>query len=186
MIKTRHELKFYLAEDAKQNKVSKLKYLPWLFCKRDVARVYRWLKAYRKCEYHYNNRSNPFHKLLYYFFYVKKERLGNEYGISASINRIGYGLRICHLAPSGVRLGVSRAGNYCTFNAGVLLGTKNSQARPELGDHVTMAPGSIAYGGINIGDNVLVAANAVVTKDVPANCIVAGIPAKIIKHRELE
>ncbi len=35
--------------------------------------------------------------------------------------------------------------------------------------------------GISIGENALVAAGAVVTKDVPANAIVAGVPAKLIK-----
>ena len=34
---------------------------------------------------------------------------------------------------------------------------------------------------VHIGDNVIVAANAVVTKDVPSNCVVAGVPAKIVK-----
>lgn len=35
--------------------------------------------------------------------------------------------------------------------------------------------------GVTIGDNSIVAANSVVTKDVPANCIVAGNPAKVVK-----
>ena len=45
-----------------------------------------------------------------------------------------------------------------------------------IGDKATILP------GVHIGDNVIVAANAVVTKDVPNNCIVAGIPAKIVKE----
>lgn len=36
-------------------------------------------------------------------------------------------------------------------------------------------------GDITIGDNVIVGAGSVVTKDVPSNCIVAGNPAKVIK-----
>lgn len=40
------------------------------------------------------------------------------------------------------------------------------------------------WGGVKICDNVIVAPNAVVVKDVPANCIVAGVPAKIIKRNE--
>ena len=35
--------------------------------------------------------------------------------------------------------------------------------------------------GVTIGDEVIVGSNAIVTKDVPDNCIVAGNPAKIIK-----
>lgn len=36
--------------------------------------------------------------------------------------------------------------------------------------------------GIKIGDNVVVGSGAIVTKDVPSNCIVAGNPARIIKE----
>lgn len=44
-----------------------------------------------------------------------------------------------------------------------------------IGDKVTI------LAGVHIGNNAIVAANAVVTKDVPDNCIVAGVPARIIK-----
>lgn len=44
-----------------------------------------------------------------------------------------------------------------------------------IGGNVTILP------GVTIGDNVVVAAGAVVTKDVPSNCVVGGIPAKVIK-----
>ena len=47
-----------------------------------------------------------------------------------------------------------------------------------LGDKVTV------LAGVHIGNNVIVAANAVVTKNVPDNCVVAGVPAKIIKKLE--
>ena len=43
-----------------------------------------------------------------------------------------------------------------------------------------LASGSIVVGGITIGRNSIVAAGAVVTKDVPDHSIVAGIPAKVI------
>lgn len=36
--------------------------------------------------------------------------------------------------------------------------------------------------GVTIGENAVVAANAVVTRDVPDNAVVAGIPARVIKH----
>lgn len=45
-----------------------------------------------------------------------------------------------------------------------------------IGDKVTI------LGDVHIGDNVIVAANAVVTKDVPDNSIVAGVPAKVVKQ----
>ena len=42
--------------------------------------------------------------------------------------------------------------------------------------------GAIVSGGVRIGENCIVAAGAVVTKDVPDNCIVGGVPAKIIRE----
>lgn len=38
--------------------------------------------------------------------------------------------------------------------------------------------------GVTIGNNVIIAAGAVVTKDIPDNCIAAGVPAKVIKQLE--
>lgn len=37
-------------------------------------------------------------------------------------------------------------------------------------------------GGVTIGENSIVAAGAVVTKDVPPNCIVAGVPARVMRE----
>ena len=45
-----------------------------------------------------------------------------------------------------------------------------------LGASVTVVP------GVTIGDNAVIAAGAVVTKDVPANTIAAGVPAKVIRE----
>ncbi len=47
-----------------------------------------------------------------------------------------------------------------------------------IGGNVTITP------GVNIGNNVVVAAGAVVTKDVPDNCMVGGVPARIIREIE--
>ena len=40
----------------------------------------------------------------------------------------------------------------------------------------------IYWGGVKIGNNVIIGAGSVVVKDVPDNCVVAGNPAKIIKN----
>ena len=51
-----------------------------------------------------------------------------------------------------------------------------------MGNHVVMFPGSKVVGNVHIGNNVVIAANSVVTKDIPNNCIVGGIPARILSE----
>lgn len=53
-----------------------------------------------------------------------------------------------------------------------------------IGNYVDFGVNVICIGNITIGDNAIIAAGAVVVKDVPANAIVAGNPAKIIKYRD--
>ena len=53
-----------------------------------------------------------------------------------------------------------------------------------IGDNVWIGDKATILPGVTIGDGAIIAANAVVTKDVPAYCLVAGCPAKIIKRLE--
>lgn len=51
-----------------------------------------------------------------------------------------------------------------------------------IGNHVWIGTRAIIMKGVHIGDGAIIAAGAVVTKDVPPNTIVAGVPAKVIKE----
>lgn len=51
-----------------------------------------------------------------------------------------------------------------------------------IGENCLIGIGAFIMPGVTIGDQVIVGAGAVVTKDVPPNCIVAGNPAKLIKN----
>lgn len=61
---------------------------------------------------------------------------------------------------------------------------ENHQKEKEvkIGNHVWIGTRAIIMKGVKIGDGAVIAAGAVVTKDVPANCIVAGVPAKVIRE----
>ena len=52
----------------------------------------------------------------------------------------------------------------------------------KIGNNVWIGAHSTILAGVTIGDNAIVAAGAVVTKNVPANVVVAGVPAKIIRE----
>ena len=51
------------------------------------------------------------------------------------------------------------------------------------GDNCYLGIGCKLFGSVRIGNNVTVGANAVVTKDIPDNAVVGGVPAKVIKKR---
>jgi acetyltransferase-like isoleucine patch superfamily enzyme len=54
----------------------------------------------------------------------------------------------------------------------------------EVGSNVWIGYGACILRGVRVGDNSVIGTNAVVTKDVPANAVVGGIPARIIRMRE--
>lgn len=79
----------------------------------------------------------------------------------------------------------------------VSLITENHAEVPELRRHVYSNPilikrkawigaGAIILPGVTIGENAIVAAGAVVSKDVPDNTIVGGVPAKVIRKIKIE
>jgi acetyltransferase-like isoleucine patch superfamily enzyme len=53
-----------------------------------------------------------------------------------------------------------------------------------VGSNVWIGYGACFLRGIRVGDNAIVGTNSVVTKDVPANAVVGGVPAKVIRMRE--
>lgn len=54
-----------------------------------------------------------------------------------------------------------------------------------LGKNVWIGSNATILQGVTIGDNAIVAAGAVVTKDVAANTVVGGVPAKFIRNIEI-
>lgn len=75
-----------------------------------------------------------------------------------------------------------RIGRDCWVNQGVTIGYTNDTDCPTLGDHVTVYCGAKILGDVHVGNNVIIAANAVVVKDVEDNCVVGGVPARVIKR----
>lgn len=180
MIKTKSELNHYISKDAQANGVTPgLKYIFALFYGNVNACAYRYLKSLRKLEYYQNIGS-----ILRYWYRFYNRRLGMKYNMAIPINVVGYGLYLPHL-EGGIIVNCKSIGCNCKINSGVVIGSKHDNTQlARIGDNVELSVGCKVIGPIKIGNNVLVAPNAVVVKDVPDNAIVGGVPAKIIKMKE--
>lgn len=101
-----------------------------------------------------------------------------------------YNVTILDIAPVYI-------GDHVMIGPGTLITTVNyplsprkrrqhiGQAKPvRIGNDVWIGGNCTILPGVTLGNNVVVAAGAVVTKDVPDNCVVGGVPAKVIKAIE--
>ena len=98
---------------------------------------------------------------------------------------IGGGLLMPH--PNGIVVHPrSRIGPNCLLMQQTTLGSSGSSDKgfPVIGGHVDISAGARILGGVTIADHALIAANAVVTKNVGRAEIVGGVPARAIGVRD--
>lgn len=111
-----------------------------------------------------------------------------DFGRNIHVGRGVFINACCHFQDHG---GVT-LGDGCQIGHNVVFATLNHGLAPEervstrpapitLGKNVWVGSNATILQGVTIGDNAIVAAGAVVTKDVPANTVVGGVPAKFIK-----
>lgn len=94
---------------------------------------------------------------------------------------IGGGIYFPH--PFGIVIGGGcTIGKNVSINQNVTIGRRNHDdlRNPVIGNGVSIFTGAVIIGPITIGDNAIIGANAVVTKDVPASSTAIGIPARTI------
>lgn len=96
-------------------------------------------------------------------------------------SKIGPGL-VIHTF-SNIQALVNRMGHSCTLNQGVSVGNIRGSGRPTIGNNVYFGAGCKVMGGVTVGDNVVISANSLVVTDVPSNCTVMGVPARIISRQ---
>ena len=190
MIQSKEDLRFFIREDKKRNlgsyKYGIIKYIVSVIYGTDGIKAFRLLKALRKLEYAKNVLRNQslFGKMVYALRQWQYHRLEERYNIAIGTNMVGYGFKLPHIVGGGVIINCTSMGNYCSANVGVVVGNNHRwDERPVIGDNVTLTMGCKVYGDIRIGNNVIVAPNSVVVKDVPDNWVVSGIPAKVIKKK---
>jgi len=79
--------------------------------------------------------------------------------------------------------GAVRGGAHVYLEHQVTIGAEKQQS-PRLGDGVFVGAGAKIVGAVTLGDRCRVGANAVVVDDVPADCTVGGIPARVLRRRD--
>lgn len=124
-------------------------------------------------------------KLLYYISKVFYKHVQHKTGIQVPIGtHIGAGLRFFHHDCIIIAQG-AKIGRNPSIHQGVTIGRVFAgpyAGVPTIGDSVVIFAGAKLIGNIHVGDGAVIGANAVVTRDVPPNCVVAGIPAKVISE----
>jgi len=154
--------------------------------------IFKYVVNLRKSEFHLNNSilCNEFsivsmaHTIFLIFYYWRLRVYGNKTGFQIPPNVCGPGLRIFHYGWIVINE-KARIGENLTIYPGVVIGHKSSEGgAPCIGNNCFIGAGAKIFGSIHIGNNVTIAPNSVVTKDVPDNSVVGGIPFRIIKMKK--
>lgn len=140
-----------------------------------TLRLYSILSAVKRTEYYYNN--NIFHSMgknclimdRRVPLYAKLISLGNNVRIASDVHFVTHD--ITHIMLNSMKLfDYTRTKKY-PEKVGCI----------EIGDNVFIGSGTFITYNVKIGSNVIIGACSLVNKDIPDNCVVAGVPARIIK-----
>jgi serine O-acetyltransferase len=137
------------------------------------------LSVYRFGRWRYTIRSGLLRKPCSLLYHVLYKWIQIVAGIELPCEaEIGKNFVIDHFGGIVVS-GYARFGDNCRIRNGVVvgLGRVDNPVAPHIGNNVDIGAGAKLLGAINVGDNVIVGANAVVVRDVPADHLAVGVPA---------
>lgn len=144
-----------------------------------VYRIGHWLWSYKGFIF-------PVTRALYLLYIVVKRFSEIVTGIHIHPQAtIGEGLYIGHGGSIHIG-GKAVLGKNCNISHEVTIGVAGRGDRrgtPHIGDRIYIAPGAKLFGPIEIGHDVAIGANAVVTKSLPDRAVAVGIPAQIISYQ---
>lgn len=160
----------------------------WEVYERDIWRQGFWVMiAYRFGRWRYTVNARVLRAPLSFVYKLLKITSQILTGIDLPCEVVvGRRLKIEHFGDLIIS-GDTVIGDDVVLRNGVTIGLRRTGVRgaPRIGNRVDIGTGAKILGDIVIGDDVAIGANAVVLKDVPANSIAVGIPAKIkTKHLE--
>lgn len=174
-IKTRAELREYLAADCARYPLSARRIVPYLLQISEGAILRRHIVLLRKTEYY----TNTGRRLLALLYHARLMKFQNRHCLHVPLNSCGKGLWISHVFPLCMNGNVT-IGEYCRIMPNVsVIGDDTDDLAPSVGDHVTLGIGCTLIGDITIADGITVGAGAVVTKSfLEPGITIAGVPAK--------
>lgn len=147
----------------------------------ELFRYVVWFRLGNWLETHRSLWTKPILLIAKVVHKMQCHSLGIQVDLKA---KIGAGLMFVHY--SNIVIKCKSIGSHCTIFQGVTIGNsfrKKTFGVPEIGDNVVIFAGAKVLGNIKVGNNVVIAANAVVLDNIPDNCIIGGIPAKIISRK---
>lgn len=182
MIKNKKDLRSYIIADKSRYGDNPPTFLDRIL-KNEKWYIWRYIYALRHVEY-YINTGRKRHICFFYWWYIYKHYSFITH-ITIYPNTCEQGLAIYHIGDMIWIKSSARIGSNCSLRPGVVIGKKHNEdawdAPVIIGKNCTFGLGVKIFGKVTIGDDVVIGANSVVTKDIPDNAIVGGIPAKIIK-----
>ena len=134
-----------------------------------------------------------FHKISNFFWKLKLKLLGR---IISNISRFLTGIEIHPAVKIGKNFFIDQGmgivigettviGDNVSIYQGVTLGGTKWEKRkrhPSISDNVVIGAGAKVLGPITVGKNSKIGANSVVTRNVPSNTVVVGIPARVVDN----
>jgi acetyltransferase-like isoleucine patch superfamily enzyme len=124
---------------------------------------------------------NNFAKIRFLLVYIRRTFLTRYWGMDIdSTVEFSLSARFDTTYPQGVHVG---AESYVAFDAAILTHdtTRRMYRHTYIGRRCFIGARSIILPGVTVGDHCIVAAGSVVTADMPANSIIAGNPARVIR-----
>lgn len=127
----------------------------------------------------------PWRGVLTLFYQPLFEHCRNHYGVELPYSaKIGRRVLIEHQGGIVIH-GCAEIGDECVIRHGVTLGNRHMNApfaAPVLGKRVNVGAGAKILGGIHIGSDASIGANAVVLDHIPAGCSAVGNPARVLQR----
>ena len=173
-IETRSDFNYFLRADLKARGHIRLPFLSQL---RNPITHYQYLL--RRLEFVLNFQHNFVMKICCSILNLQFKRQGVRLGFQVPPYTCGPGLILVHWGSIVISAG-AKIGSNCRIHSCVNIGA-GANGAPVIGNDVYIGPGAKIFGAIEIGDNVIIGANAVVNRSFPANVTIAGVPAVIIK-----